>query len=157
MIDVYLRPLQIEDAETSYLWRNDPEIWLLTGYQPSGTTTIDSERDWLISVLKNKNEKRFAICLKDSNQYIGNVQLTDIESQRAQFHIFIGEKKYWGQGIATTATELIIKYGFNVLKLNEIYLYVNRNNYPAIKVYNRCGFNSDSEKNDQICMVLRNG
>jgi RimJ/RimL family protein N-acetyltransferase len=109
-------------------------------------------------VLKRKNEKRFAICAGINNsEYIGNAQLTDINSSSAQYHIFIGNKKYWGKGIATIVTEKIINYAFGKLNLHFIYLTVDKRNTPAIKVYLNCGFSKiGADKSGRIKMIKRN-
>ncbi|MDO7171355.1 GNAT family N-acetyltransferase [Mariniflexile sp. AS56] len=137
---IYIRPLEEQDAYVSVKWRNNPEIWKFTGAKPDNLVTIEMELSWIKKVFERTNEKRFAICLSDSNQYIGNVQLTDIEGSEAQFHIFIGEAAFWNKGIGTTATKLILEYGFDVLKLSLIYLYVKEVHKAAVKAYQNSGF-----------------
>jgi len=139
-MEIYIRPLQIEDALTSYKWRNDPDIWKFTGSKPDRKITPDIELDWIRKVMKEENSKRFAICLKRNDKYIGNVQLTNIEDGVAEFHIFIGEKKHWGKGIATQATNQILKIVNYKLNLNEVYLFVKPENIAAVKVYQKIGF-----------------
>ncbi len=143
---VIIRPLVINDAEISYVWRNDPEVWRYTGAKPEKLITQEIEKAWLSDVLLRDNEKRFAICIGEYEEYIGNIQLTDIDERTGQYHIFIGNKNYWGKGIATIATGLILKYAFDVLKLKEVYLIVKKENLAAIKTYVKCGFKVVSEK-----------
>ncbi len=138
---VNIRPLNIADAKKSWLWRNDPNVWAFTGSKPNKFITEEMEMEWIKGVLARKNERRFAICIGDSvNEYVGNVQLTDITKRQAEFHIFIGEKEYWGKGIATLATNQILEVAFKELFLSSIYLYVKKENIAAIKVYQKCGF-----------------
>jgi diamine N-acetyltransferase len=156
MDKIFIRPLRIEDSDVSYKWRNNPEIWKYTGSRSNQLITIEIERDWLSRVLQKTNQRRFAICVNEESHYVGNVQLTDIEEDKAQFHIFIGDRKYWGRGIASKATRLLLIYGFETLRLHEIYLYVHKDNIAAIKLYQKCGFNYQSEYGDQIFMIARN-
>ena len=109
---------------------------------------------WRWSSLEKTNEKRFAICILKTNQYIGNIQLTDITETDAQFHIFIGETEFWNQGIGTKATNLLIEYGINTLGLSSIYLYVNSNNKPAIKSYLKNGFDIIQSDNEKVKMIF---
>jgi len=153
---IILRPLKISDAKISYKWRNDPNIWKYTGNKPDKYITYEIEKKWLECALKNNNEKRFAICIDKDEKYIGNIQFTNIEKCKAQFHIFIGDKEYWDKGIATIATKLLLNIGFNSLALREIYLYVNKNNKAAIHVYIKNGFHIEKEMNDQYVMVITN-
>ncbi len=139
-MEIYIRPLKREDALTSYKWRNDPDIWKFTGSKPDRKITDDIELDWIRKVMKEENSKRFAICLKRNDKYLGNVQLTNIKDGVAEFHIFIGEKKYWGKGIATEATKQILGIAKYKLNLNEVYLFVKSENIAAVKAYQKIGF-----------------
>lgn len=145
---IYLRPLVLADARTSYKWRNDPDIWKYTEFKPDRHITREIETKWLSSKLKKSNEKRFAICLLSTNQYIGNVQLLDIDYEKAWFHIFLGEKKFWGQGISKKATKIILYYGFSALGLKKVLLEVNSLNIAAWKLYEKIGF-TYSGKNEK--------
>lgn len=148
--DIYIRPLREEDSQISYRWRNDPEVWEYTGSKPDKEITLDIEKEWVKSVLPRTGEKRFAICLKVTDEYIGNVQLTGINSYEAEFHIFIGEKKYWGKGFGTIATKLIVEYAFEELKLQCVYLLVKKQNAAAIRSYEKAGFHKVIETDDYL-------
>ena len=137
---IYIRPLRVNDAKTSFKWRNNPKIWELTGSKPDREITASVEDAWIKSVLKNSNESRFAICIVGSDRYIGNVQLTGITKYKAEFHIFIGEIEYWGKGFGSQATRLILNFAFKSLKLRQVYLFVKVGHTAAIKLYEKCGF-----------------
>ncbi|RLD71458.1 MAG: N-acetyltransferase [Bacteroidetes bacterium] len=139
-VNIYLRPLKEEDALTSYKWRNDPEVWRLTGSRPDIVITPEIETSWIKKVLKDPTCRRFAICIAGSDEYIGNVQLTNITKQDAEFHIFIGEKKYWGRGIGYKATIELSRITRKHLSLKQIYLYVKPENTAAVKIYEKAGF-----------------
>lgn len=153
---VYIRPLILEDAQVSCLWRNDPEIWKYTGFKPDRYISPEMEEEWLKNKLINTNEKRFAICLVENDQYIGNIQLLDITKEEAWYHIFIGEKHLWGQGISQKATKLILSYAFYELELENVLLEVNPLNTAAYRVYEKMGFIpfDANEKNGFIKMKL---
>ncbi|MDL2262546.1 GNAT family N-acetyltransferase [Bacteroidales bacterium OttesenSCG-928-I21] len=137
---VIIRELRPEDASVSWKWRNDPEVWALTGREWDNLVSEEIERIWIEQVIKNEKDKRFAICIGDEKEYVGNVQLTNITSVDGCFHIFIGEKSYWGKGVATTATKLLLKYAKDFLKIKQVYLTVKKKNVSAIKVYEKNGF-----------------
>ena len=42
-MEIYIRPLRIEDALISYKWRNICEIWALTGSRPDIEITPELE------------------------------------------------------------------------------------------------------------------
>jgi len=137
---VYIRPLVLSDANVSYQWRNDSDIWKYTEFKPDRYISLETEQEWIKGKLENKDERRFAICLKENNQYIGNIQLLTINNGLAYFHIFIGEKSLWGNGIGKQATKLILKYAFFELGLKCVLLEVNPLNISAYKTYERMGF-----------------
>jgi RimJ/RimL family protein N-acetyltransferase len=138
--DIFLRPLALEDAETSFHWRNDPEIWKYTKFNLSGQITLEMEQEWLLATLKQQDQKRYAICLKDTGAYIGNIQLLEVDGEKAVFHLFIGETSCWGKGIGKEATRLLLDYAFYDLGLQRVDLEVNKDNIAAIRIYTSWGF-----------------
>jgi len=154
MDKIYLRLLKETDAAISWKWRNDPEVWKHTGNKPDRVITYEIELDWIRNVLNRNDEIRFAICEKDTDNYIGNVQLTSLNSNDAEFHIFIGDKKFWGRGFGSAATRLMVEYGFETLKLKSIFLDVKEVNLPAIKAYYNVGFRSISRHDGYSRMVI---
>jgi diamine N-acetyltransferase len=153
---VFIRPLTLDDAKTSWKWRNDPFVWKYTGKRPNRLITIEIEQEWLKSALQKENESRFAICIGKEMEYIGNIQLTDITKVDAQFHVFIGEKQYHNKGIGSCAAKLIIEYAFVNLNLKVLYLFVNSNNISAIRSYKKCGFKTIDIQNEIIKMTIEN-
>ena len=153
-MEVQLRNLKKKDAETSWKWRNDPEVWKLTGRRFTGVVTKKIEEEWILKNENSNESKRFAICVNADRKYIGNVQLTNILNNKAIFHIFIGDKEFWGKGVAKKATKLMLKYGFNKLNLDDISLTVDKDNKAAIVVYKRNGFNEDVNNEFEIKMSI---
>lgn len=138
--DIYLRPLVREDALTSFRWRNDPEVWKYTGSRPDRIITPEIELNWIEQVLQNTSRRTFAICIAESDQYIGNVQITNICDTTGEFHIFIGDKSFWGKGIGTIAAEKILEIAKKELHLSKLNLQVNLKNTAAHKIYLKIGF-----------------
>lgn len=151
---VFIRPLVIEDAETSYKWRNNPSVWTYTGFRSVNKITREIEAEWLSNCLKRQDQYRFAICMKDTGQYIGNVQLINVEDKNAEFHLFIGEEEFWGRGIGKEASFLMLDYGFRQLGLKTITLTVHEDNIPAKVIYMKMGFKILSSSEPFLKMVL---
>lgn len=152
---ICLRKLEEKDAKISWKWRNDPEVWKQTGRKWNNVVTYDIERDWIKKVRKENDSIRFAICVGDSKEYIGNIQLTNIKKGSAKFHLFIGDKKFWGKGIGSRATELLIEQAKSLKTLREIRLSVKVDNKAAIKIYNKAGFVIEKKDNDDFLMVYK--
>lgn len=143
---IFLRPLVIADAMTSFQWRNNPEIWKFTPFRPLHPVTPEIETKWLSEILLRKDQKRFAICLKASEKYVGNVQLINIADGAAEFHLFIGDPEYWGKGIGSEASALILDYAFNGLGLDKVRLDVDQENSGAVSIYKKLGFTETGRK-----------
>ncbi len=151
-MDIAIRPLIVEDAYTSVKWRNDPEVFKFTGTTYYHEITIDSELEWIKKVISKEDDYRCAI-LADG-KYVGNIYLTDINGGIAHYHIFIGDRSYWGKGVAKEASRLIIDYGINELGLSEIRLRVHQKNTGAMNLYLNLGFEIKSEDGDMLKMSL---
>jgi len=137
-MNVRIRPLKEQDAYTSVKWRNDPEVFKFTGNIYNHKITIDNELEWIRKVTANPTDYRCAILVDEV--YVGNIYLTDIKEGTAHFHIFIGDKSYWGKGVAKRASLLILEYAFNVLNIKEVLLRVRNVNTSAYNLYLRLGF-----------------
>jgi len=151
MYNVLIRPLIIEDANISWRWRNDKEIWKHTGNRPDIEITQEIESKWIANVIKQITSRRFAIIV--DGIYVGNIQLTDLTDNAGQYHIFIGEKEYWGKGVAKSATYQILYFAKEVLKLKQVFLFVKKTNIAAQKVYEKSGFLNVSSSEDDFKMV----
>lgn len=77
------------------------------------------EVGWLSYVLGSTSDKCFAICLNFTERHIGIIELTNISDHDAQGNILIGEKEFWGKGIATKAMQMISEFAFCHLKLKQ--------------------------------------
>ena len=152
-MNVFIRPLQESDAYTSVEWRNDPEVFKYTGNTYDHVITIESELEWIRKVVANHNDYRCAI-LADG-VYVGNIYLTDINEVSAHYHIFIGNKKYWGKGVAVKASQLILDYAFNELRINTVRLRVRKENTSAVKLYRKLGFKDVETEDKWIVMEVQ--
>lgn len=137
-MNVRIRPLKEQDAYTSVKWRNDPEVFKFTGNTYNHEITIDNELEWIRKVTANPTDYRCAILVDEV--YVGNIYLTDIKEGTAHYHIFIGDKSYWGKGVAKRASLLILDYAFKVLNIKEIFLRVRNVHTSAYNLYLRLGF-----------------
>jgi len=151
-MQVEIRPLKIDDAYTSVKWRNDPEVFKYTGNTYDHEITIESELAWIERVISNPKDYRCAIIA--DNVYVGNIYLTEISNVSSNYHIFIGDKNYWGKGVAKQASNLIIDYARNILCLKTLKLRVKQANLAALRLYDKLGFRMVEEVDERIAMEL---
>jgi RimJ/RimL family protein N-acetyltransferase len=149
---IYLRPLDSEDADHLYTWFNDSRIMRLTGevYPLSCEETRNRVEQWM----KAPDSVSLAIMVKEDDRLIGTVGLISIDHvhRRAKLGIIIGEEKFQSRGFGTEAITLILKYGFNRLNLNMIYLGVIAFNKKAIRCYENIGFSHDGIVREKYLM-----
>lgn len=139
---VYLRAFELNDYLISTAWRNDSEVTKNLG---GNTFFVSSEREkkWIENAIYNDQKNfRFAICLCETNKYIGNISLLNVNwiNRDAEFSIVIGDKNEWNKGYGNEASIEILDYGFKHLNLHRIYLKVLSKNKRAIKLDEKIGF-----------------
>ncbi len=138
--EVYLRPLRVEDAATSYHWRNNPEVWKNTGSAPDRIVTIEMETAWIERALADSNTKRYAICLKDSDRYVGNAYLSDVHDGQAEEQIFIGDPQLWGKGIGTRARSILYDIALTMFGVRRVITNIRTRNIASLKSVLKLGF-----------------
>lgn len=141
---VRLRAIERTDIPNFVRWLNDREVTenlLVTSPYSSAMEERWFDRQLEISP---ENGQVLAIEVFENDQWlhVGNTGLHNVESinRSAEFGIFIGEKNYWNRGFGREAARLALKYGFEDLNLNRIYLNVYETNLRAIKAYQAVGF-----------------
>lgn len=137
---VCLRELSEDDATAEYAaWLNDPEV---NKYLETRHVTLPELRDYIRGKKESPTAILMGIFWKENGRHIGNVKLEPInkEKKTATMGILIGDKDYWGKGVATETTNLVTEYAFSDLKLELIELGVIAENAAAIRVYKKCGF-----------------
>lgn len=140
---IYLKNLDEKNATQEYCdWLNDSEV---NKYLETKEATIDELKQYIHDKNNNPNCLFLGIFLKENNKHVGNIKLEPIEfeEKKATLGILIGNKNYWGRGIGTEATKLLVNYAFNTLDLKEVNLGVISENKAAIEVYKNAGFKID--------------
>ena len=155
-INLGLRTLTKDDINETYLsWLNDPETnkYMAAGLEPKRMEDLEAYYE---DVSKDKNGIYFVIIDKKTNTHIGNVKLFSIDQRNGicEFGILIGDKNYWGKGVATEATKLALEYAFTKLNLRKVCLGVLKDNEKAVKLYEKTGF---VEEGCEKKMYLFNG
>ncbi len=148
---VFLRPIQASDAEPMYHALSDQETNRLTGTHE--TFTLAQVQAFCARIAEADDRADYAIVLKENPAVIlGEVVLNDISwpNRSSSFRIALYSQDYFGNGYGTQATRLIVKYGFERLKLHRIDLEVYDFNPRAAYVYEKVGFKREGVKRDAL-------
>ncbi|OAB41104.1 GNAT family N-acetyltransferase [Paenibacillus antarcticus] len=147
---INLRLARESDFQSYYAFLLDPESNRLTGTQRDFTQ--DEITDW-IKKISNIHEDRvdFMIISKDTDEFIGEVVLSEIDSINRNAHIRIAiGTQHSGKGYGTEAMNLLLGYGFETLNLHRIALEVYAFNPRAIHVYEKIGFQHEGIQRDSL-------
>lgn len=140
---VRLREKRVEDAESDYAWRRDPE---LAGYDAAKPLTM-SFTTFAATIAEElgypQNHRRsFAIEELSGARHIGNVMYYgyDPAQGEAELGITIGDRDYWSQGYGTDAVAAMLRYLFEQLGLRRVFLHTLTWNHRAQECFLRAGF-----------------
>lgn len=141
--EVYLRPLERDDAPALVRWLNDPEVSrTLLFHQPVNRLAEEKFLDGLYSGKGSSELILLGIALRADDRLIGAADLREIggRERHAGFGIVIGEKSEQGKGHGTEATRLMVRLAFETLNLNRVWLHVHADNERGIRAYQKAGF-----------------
>ncbi len=143
-IRVYLRAFELDDHQLLYKWRNDEEI----GHYFSGTKIFTSslnEKKWVEDKIFDKENTNCAICLKETDEFIGCIFLNNIDWINKSGHCptFIGAKEQLGKGYATDARIIILKHAFYDKGLERIWAQVHEDNIGSLRMLEKCGYKKE--------------
>ena len=138
-----LRAIEKSDIPRFVDWLNDPEV--LKGLLIYAPLSHIQEEKWFENTLQRPIEEQplvIEIQNQEGWQPIGNIGLNSVNwrERKAEVGIFIGDKKYWSHGYGREAMVTIIKYAFDTLNLNRVFLRVHETNRRAIRSYEHAGF-----------------
>ena len=158
---IFIKTLVLEDVEEQYVdWLNDYEIIKFTE-QKYFKHTMDSTKDFVAKKYFSKNDLLFGIFVE--GLHVGNIKLGPIKFEHmvAEISYFIGNKEFWGKGIASKCVKTIVQFAIVDLGLKKINAGYYENNIGSAKVFQKCGFviegirHSDvSFENNRINLVL---
>jgi RimJ/RimL family protein N-acetyltransferase len=137
---VELVPLEKKYLDIVTKWNYDTEINFYFSKRPP--LSLDQQHEWLEKTLNDISKKKYIIIHQLNKKPVGMVSLMKINltNYTAEFGITIGEKNYWGTGVARAASEMLLHYGFQILRLNSINLTVFEANVRAIQFFINLGF-----------------
>lgn len=88
-----------------------------------------------------KFERLFMVYTKN-NELVGHCGIDDLDlyDQRGEVFFLIGEKEHKGKGYGIEITKMLLEIAFEEMNLNSLFASATVENFPSIKVLEKCGF-----------------
>ena len=148
---LHLRPLVEDDVDGPYLeWFNDPEVCRYNGHYVYPYT-----RDLALRYVRGVAQSLdliLAMTLKADGRHIGNIALQEVSPvhRSAEFAIVLGDKEYWGKGLAFEAASALVRHGFEAMNLNRIGAGTTESNAPMRKLAERLGMRLEGTRRQAL-------
>ncbi|MCI5839025.1 MAG: pyridoxal-phosphate dependent enzyme [Peptoniphilaceae bacterium] len=138
-MELTIRKFGFDDIEKKIEWINNPENNTYLHYDLP--LEYDKTVKWFKENKDNKN--RFDFVIEVDEKPVGLIGILSIDYQRknGEYYICMGEVAYKKRGIAKKASNLLLNFAFNKIGLENIYLYTEVSNIPALKSFKKIGFN----------------
>lgn len=139
-----IRPFKEADAELWQNWDVDSEIQAHMPEPMNETQDIGEQYEYIKECEEEEDGYYWSIETLDG-VIIGTVALTDINEHHklAEIGIVVGDKKYWGKGVATEVISTVINFAFTEVGVVRISAETEVKNIAVSKVLEKVGFIQD--------------
>lgn len=142
---IYLVPFGTEHLQApEYLaWLRDYEV-VKTINRPEYLEPIPFEevKQYVETLWKSDNDIFMAVMNRTGNRFVGTVRAARIDRRTltADLGILIGDRNYWGSGVATDALSTLAEYLFQELGLRRLTAGLLEPNRAMLRVFEKLGF-----------------
>ncbi len=146
-----MRELSADEVTPDYLaWMNDNDVvqYLESRFYPQ---TMESIRQFVDDCAADSACLFLAVRAAGTDKHIGNIKLHRIDHRHksGEMSIMIGDKSFWGKGIATEAIELLSVYAFDVLGLHKLTAECYAVNMGSREAFEKAGFSLEGTRQQQ--------
>ncbi len=135
---VTLRPVAVADVPA--LATISAESLRLTGTH--ATFTAETQIDWYATRADHADRIDLSIIERATGAWAGEVVLNELDpaNQSCGFRIILANESFYGRGLGTEATSLVLAHAFDTVGVNRIELEAYSFNPRARHVYEKAGF-----------------
>lgn len=130
---VIIRKYELSDLDDLYEYLSDAKVVEYEPYKPLTRDETLENLKWRV-----QSDEMFAVELKENHKMIGNIYLGKRDFETLEIG-YVFNRKYWGQGLAKEATEMIIKHMFEK-GIHRIYAECDPSNIASWKLLEKLGF-----------------
>lgn len=137
---IFLRQMKKEDVPIWCKWFNDQKILEFSVHR--GKVVSQQEQMLFFDDLKEDPKKvQFMICEGQQGLPIGVISLSFFPSEgSADISIIVGEKNYWGKGVASSSIKEIVSYGIDHHDITTFYAGCDKRNIGSRRAFEKNGF-----------------
>lgn len=146
---VLLRPVAAADA--SGLYSCDEETLRLTGSHHRAHSLADLEQ-WYATRGAHDDRLDLSIIEQATGEWAGEVVLNELnaDNESCGFRILLQGPRFYGRGLGTEASRLVLDYAFGVVGVHRVELQVYDFNPRARHVYEKLGFVHEGTMRDAL-------
>ncbi|MHB1433356.1 MAG: GNAT family N-acetyltransferase [Streptosporangiaceae bacterium] len=146
---VTLRPVSADDAAD--LAGVSTETLRLTGTH-SGPFSLDELRAWYGSRAEHADRLDLAVVERSTGRWAGEIVLMNLDpvNRSCGFRILLAGPEWFGRGLGTEATRLVLGHAFDLVGVHRVELTVYAFNPRARHVYRKIGFVSEGIKRQAL-------
>jgi len=144
--NIVLRPLEDRDLPLLYKWNADPEVVYWSDF---GNVEVFSEKS-VDGIYGRVSQNAYCFLAEVNGEPIGDFWLQHMNIPEIlekyvgldvrRFEASIGEKSYWGQGIGTAITAMLMEFAFCTENVDVIYNFTADYNIRSQRTLLRQGF-----------------
>jgi RimJ/RimL family protein N-acetyltransferase len=137
---IFLRDLSPEDVDERYLsWFRDGVV---THFLSASNLSRQNVIDYIVEGRRSKTYHMLAICEMATGLHIGNLKIgpIDFTNENSDLVTLIGDRNYWGKGLATEAIAVGSQLAFDVYGIRKLCGSIISKNVGSIKSYTRAGW-----------------
>lgn len=147
-----LRTVDEQDVQGFFELDSDPEVVRYVGSPP--IKSPEQSLEIIHSIQKQYHDfgmGRWTVLSKETGEFLGWCglkRMAGITVNGFTDHVDIGYRflrKHWGAGYATESAQATLDYGFQALKLSEIYAMADLENLASQHVLNKIGLKRENE------------
>jgi len=148
---IFLRAVEPTDLDAMYRWENDPDNWLVSNTSNPFSKHVLEQYVFAVHDLMKDGQVRLVICLNDSKEAIGAIDLFELDPKHSRVGVgILVDKDQRGKGVAAEALALVIDHCFITLGLHQVFCDVLSDNESSMKLFKSKGFLETSVKKEWL-------
>ena len=151
--DIYLLPFELQHLNNPqyYNWLCDPEVVRYLGRDELLEGVLFNEiKAYVQGLWESKYCHFFAVFHAETDVFIGTSKISfgserNFKHKIADIGIMIGDRHFWGKGLATNTLRVVSSFAFDALSARKLTAGGFEANQPIINAFKRIGFKIDGK------------